>query len=128
MESLQVEKTEVRFITNDAVPFVDCHILQQADVGDAGIVDEDVDTVKALCNVGKEVFYILIIGDIADACENIDGVFGFKLSLKLKQLLLGFRTGDDDVAACAGKGGGDGTADSTGGAGDQSGFSFHNFF
>lgn len=61
----------------------------------------------------KEVFYILIIGDIADACENIDGVFGFKLSLKLKQLLLGFRTGDDDVAACAGKGGGDGTADST---------------
>ena len=56
---------------DDAVPLIDSHIFQQADMRDAGIVYENVDAAEAGFALGEKLFHIGIVRYVADAGEYV---------------------------------------------------------
>ena len=56
---------------DDAVPLIDGHIFQQADMRDAGIVYKNVDAAEAGFALGEKLFHIGIVRYVADAGEYV---------------------------------------------------------
>ena len=105
--------------TDDTVPFLNIHVAQKTDVGDPGVVDDDVDAAETLVCAREKLRHIGVVRDVTDIRENICVKGSGKRIPEGIQLVAGFRAVDDETVTVACKGGGDRTSDAAGGAGDK---------
>ena len=104
------------------VPLLDRHILQQTDVGDPGIVDENVHTGKSGADFRIQLFYVRVIRDIADAGVHRNVTAVCQLRCQLLQRIPGAAAVENERTAFRCEGVCECATDAAGSACDQCGF------
>ena len=106
--------TEIRIY--DTLPFFDTHIREQTDVGDSGIIDQNIQMIQG----SKYFFNRRGIRGIRRQSGAVDAVFFFQRDSEAGQLRESAATGQDKVVTGSGEGLCDGTSDTSGSTGDKS--------
>ena len=108
----------------DRLPFLPGSILEEADMGLAGIVNKNVDRTAGFSNFVEEAGGRSLLTEISDEGPAVNAV-GRELVSCLLQQVFSLPAGNDKIVSGGGQAGSDGTADSAGSTGDQCGLIFH---
>ena len=87
-------------------------------VGDAGVVDENVEAVKLAADRAEQIVHGMRIADVAGLSENADFLTRQFPADTVERGLVA--SGENQVAAFCGESAGDGESDAAGGAGNES--------
>ena len=111
-------------LKTDVLPVRRSHILEESDIGDAGIIYKDIHTPEHLFNLKEQLLTASHIPHISFVCQAGD-LEGFDFFPGLHQLFLPVDTADSHIIALLCKLNCHGLADASGGSGDQYGFTRH---